>query len=361
MEIPLVGYSLVKSLEKLTFTRTGHGFIDVNTSSVSVFAVTDRMKEFSAFAYMCLLNLDYDGAPNAYGFNNPAKGSIQKNLDPLESFHKGEKGRSEANSQLSGLGNACGDPGDGTKGFDNFFALTRKFYWAGVVSMTIAQGKAAKVPIDSRAILEAGMKETASDGNPVVLPKGSGFFPVINPDTGYYISTTSVHTDDTISSAIKPGRYLNSATVPYAVWANLWGNVTLNGKKVQQGDYGLAIENATGNSLGFVFGDSGTPNKVGEVSKKMHETLGRGSGLVTFIAFPGSGVGKQMGANPEVLIPFKVALNTIKLHERGEELAARLAMGPQMPAPKKGVPRTRGQEELYKNFKAALAGWTVPD
>jgi len=65
--------------------------------------------------------------------------------------------------------------------------------------------------------------------------------------------------------------------------------------------------------MGFVYGDSGTPNKVGECSQRLHNALGRGAGLVTFIAFPGSGCGAQLGPNPQALIPIKVLMSTLKL------------------------------------------------
>jgi hypothetical protein len=77
------------ALTKLTIFRAKGYFAD-RYKQVSVFQVSNGL-EFNAFVYMCRLNLDLDGAPTTYGYNNPAKDSVQKNLNPLESWHKGRK------------------------------------------------------------------------------------------------------------------------------------------------------------------------------------------------------------------------------------------------------------------------------
>jgi hypothetical protein len=364
MELPLIAYSM---LDHLIFHKTPGRFAD-RYSNVSVFLVLGLRNGFAAFVYMCRLNLDKDGAPNAYGYDNPQKGSLQKNLAPLESWHrphkKGEKGYKDVSHEASekiGLGNACGDPGDGSKGWQNFLYGTngtRNFYWAGIKAVTKHQNLTLKLVIDDRPELEAGLATYARDGKPKLLPVGSGYFPVVQPDTGYYISGTSVVTDRSLS-VFNANRYLNSAVVPYAVWATHWNNVNVGGKKVQQGDFGLAIENNTGANMGFVYGDSGTSDKVGECSQKLNNALGRGAGLVTFIAFPGSGRGPQLGPSPQALIPSKVLANTLKLHTNAAELAARLAMGREMPVPKT-ADMSPEQARLYKNFMSALSNWTIP-
>jgi hypothetical protein len=344
--------------DKLTFNKTGGHFADRYTN-VSVFQVSGGRNSFAAFVYMCRLNLDLDGAPTSYGYDNPAKGSLQKNLDPLESWHKGAKGVSNATSEKVGLGNACGDPGDGSKGWQNFLNGTRNFYWAGIKAVSKQQNLTLKLVIDDRPELEAGLETYARDGKPKLKPVGSGYFPVVQADTGYYISGTSVVGDGSLS-AFDANRYLNSAVVPYAVWATHWNNVSIGGKRVRQGDFGLAIENITGANMGFVYGDSGTPNKVGECSQKLHNGLGHGAGLVTFIAFPGSGSGPQLGPSPQGLIPIKVLRNTLKLHTNAAELAARLAMGRELPVSKKTADMSPEQARLCQNFMSALSKWTIP-
>jgi hypothetical protein len=355
MELPLLAYSLVN---KLNITKT-HGHFADRFSAVSVSAVTCPRTQFAAFVYMCKLNLDLDGAPTTYGYDNPAKDSAQKNLDPLESWRKGGsyKGHkvSHLTSEKVGLANACGSPGDGSKGTENFLNGTRNFYWAGLKAVTRKQAAALNLVVDDRAELEAGL-ETYSK-HPVLLPVGSGYFPVVQAN-GYYISGTSVAADTTVS-ALDPAHYLSSPDVPYAVWANNWNHLMLGGKKLQLGDFGLAIQNDTGANTGFVYGDSGTPDKVGESSQKLHTALGKGAGLVTFIAFPGSGSGPALGRNPESLIPGKVRIHTQKLGASAPELAARLAMGREMRVPPKPIDQIPISAGLYKNFMSALKVWTT--
>lgn len=182
---------------------------------------------------------------------------------------------------------------------------------------------------------------------------------MVQPDTGYYISGTSVVGDASLS-AYDANRYLDSTVVPYAVWATHWNTINIGGRKVRQGDFGLAIENATGANMAYVYGDSGTPNKVGECSQKLHNALGRGAGLVTFIAFPCSGSGPQLGPSAQALIPMKVLSNTLKLHTNADDLAARLAMGRDLPTPRKTADMSPAQRHLYENFLSALSAWTLP-
>jgi hypothetical protein len=119
--------------------------------------------------------------------------------------------------------NACGDPGDGSKGYDNFLAGNRNFYWAGLRAVTKEQAPARKLMIDDRAELEAGLDTYARDGKPKLKPVGSGYFPVVNPTTGYYISGTSLAADGD-ASIYSAAHYLDSSVVPYAVWANNWNH-----------------------------------------------------------------------------------------------------------------------------------------
>jgi hypothetical protein len=306
---------------------------------------------------MCRLNLDLDGATNTYGYDNPAKGSLQKHLAPLESWHTGAKGVSTATSQKVGLGNACGDPGDGSKGWKNFLDGNRNFYWAGLKALTREEARRLNLRIDDRPELEAGLGTHAR--KPILKPAGMGYFPVVQPDTGYYISGTSVVGDDSLS-VYDAGRYLNSAEVPYAVWANNWKTINIGGRHVRQGDFGLAIQNTTGTTMPYVYGDSGTPNKVGECSEKLNYALGRGAGHVTFIAFPGSGSGTALGRHTHFQIRFRVLMNTLKLHRNASALAARLAMGHESAAaPGTGAGMSAQQSRLYKNFMRAFSGWTL--
>ena len=368
MELPLVAYSLP---DLLTVKKT-HGKFADRFSSVSVFEVSGGRNGFAAFVYMCRLNLDLDGTATTYGYDNPAKGSIQRNLAPLETWNPNppKKGPaphySHAYREKVGLGNACGDPGDGSKGWKNFLHGSRNFYWAGLRAVTKAQARTQKLTIDDRAELEAGLDTYAKDGKPKLKPEGSGYFPVINPATGYYISGTSLVADGD-ASIYSADHYLDSTVVPYAVWANAWGHISLNGHKLHLGDFGLAINNDTGASIGYVYGDSGSADKVGESSQRLHEAVG-GGGLVTFIAFPGSGSGTvvkgryrpaPLGSHPEIRIRLAVLKQTLKLQASASNLALRLSMGRELAEPAGTASASPHQARLYKNFMSALARWTM--
>jgi hypothetical protein len=351
----------------LTFTKVHANFED-RYSRVSVYEVSGP--GFSAFVYQCRLNLDLDGAPKAYGYDNPAANNsagganLQRHLDPLESWHKGEKGVLTSTSQRVGLGNACGDPGDGTKGWQNFLNGNRKFYWAGIKGLRKAE--AAGYVIDDRAELEAGLDQNYADyfqanGRlPNLLPKGSGYFPVVQKagaeGAGYYISTTSVAADGD-ASVYDASHYLDSTRVPYAVWANEWGIIrpTSNGSRINQGDYGIAIRTSSGAHTGYIYGDSGTPNKVGECSQKLHDLLGSGD-PVTFIAFPGSGTGRVTGKRPGDVIQAKARVRSTPLGDNASDLAIFMATG--VANPKSTLRMTAPQARAYNNTYAALASWT---
>ena len=357
----------------LTIKKT-HGKFADRFTAIPVFEVTGGDHNFSAFVYMCRLNLDLDGASTCYGYDNPARDSVQHDLAPLETWKPANKtirvlqkkmGVAQAHlyQEKVGLGNACGDPGDGTKGHKNFLAGSRNFYWAGVKALTKEQARVQNLVIDDRPELEAGLSTHAKI--PVPKPVGSGWFPVINTDTGYYISGTSLSADGS-ASVYSSDHYLDSSTVPYAVWANNWNTIALRGDKLRLGDFGLAINNKTGASTPYVYGDSGTQNKVGESSKKLHTALGAASGLVTFIAFPGSGAGtlskghyhpSALGPDPNARIRHKVEAQMQKLGDSATNLAARLALGSHMGSATDADTETHDQERLHKNFGAALSQW----
>jgi hypothetical protein len=365
MELPLAAYSLP---DALTVKKTNGKFAD-RFSNVSVFEVSGGRNNFSAFVYMCRLNLDLDGTATTYGYDNPAKGSTQKNLEPLEIWSQkvwNKKALSHSYREKVGLGNACGDPGDGSKGHKNFLAGNRNFYWAGLRALSKDQARIQKLTIDDRAELEAGLETYAKDGKPQLKPVGSGYFPVVNTQTGYYISGTSLAADGG-ASVYSADHYLDSTVVPYAVWANHWLNISLGGHKLHLGDFGLAINNDTGASTGYVYGDSGTADKVGESSQKLHKAVG-GAGLVTFIAFPGSGSGTvvkgryrpaPLGSHPDLRIRLMVLKHMLRLQSSASNLALRLSMGRELAAPPGTGGASPEQARLFKNFMSALSGWTM--
>lgn len=347
--------------EALKFRLASGKFAD-RFCSVSVHEVSGN--GFSAFVYKCKLNLDLDGSRRTYGYANTSGGvgNLQKKLNPLESWHKGWKGVSTATSQKVGLGNAAGDPGDGSKGWRNFLSGNRKFYWVGIKALRKKDAGSHK--LDERPELEAGLDQNYAgyfkkNGKlPDLLPVGSGYFPVVQtsgPTAGYYISGTSVTVSD--GDAYDPNHYLDPEKVPYAVWANLWAYLSAAGKKVSLGDFGLAIRLASGAHTCYVYGDGGTGNKVGECSQSLHTSLSASGDTVAFIAFPGSGKGRVMAKNPHTVIRPAVLSRTTTLGSNASDLAMFLATDR---ADTQGAQQLSGvQEQTYNNIYAALAAWTT--
>ncbi len=357
---------------KLTFHRESKVVFIDRYSHVPVFHVSGGVGDFDAFVYQCRLNLDIDGAPTTYGLDNPDNDE-QSDLHPLENYkptlrwitkdkrghqHVHIKKLTEMERQKIGLANAAGSPGNGELGHQNFQRGNRRFYWAGVKSLTRSQADRSGMTIDDRPELEAGLRGYVKKGRPIVLaPVGEGYFPVLQTDSGpsagpapgYYFSTTSAHTDGDNS--------LDATVVPYAVWANNWAH-TSGKHRVTIGDVGLAIVNNTGNASPFLYGDSGTQNKVGECSQKLQDALGGGDdpGLVTFIAFPKSGHGSMVGLNPEANIPFTVQLKLDRLADNASHLARHIVHA------KDGNGTdgmTADQTGRYEIIMKALDQWTV--
>ena len=359
---------------RLIINEVGPKFADQDGRTVTVYEVSGRMG-FHGFVYQTRLNLDYDGAPKAYGYNNPAaknsagRPNLQKNLDPLENWHKGWAGVPTEMSQIVGLGNACGDPGDGTKGHVNFGLKNRNFYWAGVMSLTRRQYRAnvnalkknqtLGYVLDDRDELEAGR---AGAGLPM-QEKGQGYFPLVQESgdaAGYYISTTGVVADDDASKVYTPSRYLDSTKVPYAVWASQWGSVGgLGGVTLNEGDFGIAILPTTGLNTGFVYGEAGSWNEVGESSPALHAAMGTSNESVAFIALPGSGRGRVLGINPQDQIRPRVRMKTATLGSDALPLAIFMATG--QVNPKSPVNMSTRQARAFNNIYTALASWTVLD
>jgi len=116
--------------------------------------------------------------------------------------------------------------------------------------------------------------------------------------------------------------HLDSTKVTYPIWANAWKRgAATGGLKLSQGDFGIAIRTSSGANTGYVYGDSGTPNLVGECSQKMHDILGTSSDAVAFIAFPGSSSGKTLGKNPQDSIRPSASLRSWDLRRDASDLA----------------------------------------
>jgi hypothetical protein len=314
----------------------GHGsFNNRENMPVKVMAVSGGPGNAAAFVYQVHLNLDKDGAPNTYGWPNPEGNNSKSNKDL-------QKGKG-----ADGLGNACGDPGDGTKGWKNFQADLaaivaggtpgRNFYWSSVVSI---QKKFAndRLVVDLR--YEAG-RSRGWDKDLGMAPlesAGNGYFPLIQlegPNRGFFISTTATYRDGSLPDT-DPDKYVNGLITPYAVWAGRWSSRQVAGKILNVGDFGLAINSQTGQNSGFFFGDAGTPDKVGEVSGGLYDKLGKmDTQPITFVVFPGSGSGKVMGKDPEngICPAVMPRIKAIAQAANAADFPLRLANGPDMDVP----------------------------
>jgi hypothetical protein len=205
---------------------------------------------YRAIVFQCILNQDVDGAPHCYAAFNPA--------------HPNDK-----NGGRDFLRNGTSDENA------TFNAGGNNWEWHGVVSRTPADAAAEGVDIDD------------AHGLSLRDSRVPGRFPVFQPGHGFYVSSTS-----TVANAgfreTDQRRYWDATSVSY-------GAITppLLRLGVKPGDFGLAIRNDTGTSEGFFYGDSGSQDKVGEMSTQLFLRLFPGNDQeghpVTFIVFPGSG------------------------------------------------------------------------
>ena len=104
----------------------------------------------------------------------------------------------------------------------------------------------------------------------------------------------------------------------------------------------MAIDPVSGVSSGFLFGDSGTPNKVGECSSALYNQFphSKSPTPVIFIAFPGSGYGSRVGQNAQDVIKAMVVPQMIRLAtaSNASELVELIAKG--LPAALPKQPKT---------------------
>jgi hypothetical protein len=238
--------------------------------AVSVTKIEHIKSGFMAFAYQCRLEEDFDGAPRAYGLDNPQP--VDPSANPDTRLQRSLK-------PLDRLGNA-------TSPYKNFAAGSNDFSWAGLYATTQEFATKNGFSIDRRPRFEARRNRRHGEAGlyPAIQPAGG-------PAPGYFVSTTAAVADPKLPRWDQR-RYVNAAEIPYAAMAWWWPKL-----KVHIGDFGLAIRPDTGTASGFVFADSGTA-KVGEVSHKLLETLSPGEGpgtrnehLTLFLVFPGSGSG----------------------------------------------------------------------
>jgi hypothetical protein len=351
------------SSTEIRFDKVRGSFTSAFVKVVKVTKVSGGQSGFSALVYQCKMNVDWDGAPTAYGMDNPREAReprlvwstdrqtfvhdrvdhFQRKLAPLE--YAGLRGslRDATNNVKAGQG----------LGFDH------NFLWVGVVSADRATARRNNLWIDDRAQLQDQL----------------GRFPVIQkdgPTKGYYVSQSGSFAISLADRKAHPGSqflqssYWDASRIPYCVWPSLLG------QGLALGDFGLVIANDSGKSGGFFFADTGSTTKVGECSGFLvTQVLGsplNNDRMVSFIVFPGSGGGAPTKGR-ETLIKKKVSDQVAKLSGvvNAEELIRFLAMGADPDTfakakyddikysgyfPKPGTPA-----DTYENLHRALKDW----
>ncbi len=311
---------------------------------------------FSAIVYQCKLNVDFDGAPTAYGLDNPRDAApaglvwnsdkqkyvrsredhFQRNLKPLE--YAGNHGS---------LRDATDNVKDPRKGL--FF--DHDFKWVGVVSANRLEAKINNLWIDDREILR-----DRNSRFPVIQKDG--------PTRGYYVSQSgsfAISPDDQKAPGVKflQSSYWNASEIPYCVWPSMLGH------GVTKGDFGLVISNQTGSTGGFFFADTGSTTKLGECSMALAVAVANSTsdtgGIASFIVFPRSG-GGDVHSGQQTRIQRVVQANISKLADdpSAEELIRFLAMGADpdtfsktsYDSIKSGKPA-----EIYDNVHRGLKEW----
>jgi len=242
---------------------------------------------FWCYVYQCSPEEDFDGAPDAYGWDNPTPVAPRENPDT--SLQRNVNGRDH-------IGNA-------TSRHQVFDAHGHDFAYVGLYATDQTTASRLRISIDRRPRLEARRKKawvqhtnhgrTTKMWESVALrPADEGYFPVIQgagqPAPGHYVSTTSVAADTSFDEWDQR-RWVNANVIPYAAYAGWWGAL-----QVERGDIGISYARDTGAATAFVFADTGSGH-VGEVSHRALEKLtglgGTNESKSNFIVFPHSGRG----------------------------------------------------------------------
>ena len=268
----------------LTFGKPLHGFHD-RKKSLTVRSVTGA-GGFSAFIYTCVLNVDWDGAPDCYGLDRPGT-TDQTGLDPWESRkHHG----SLKNARRSA---------DWSKDWVAVYNVTKAEAIRILRQSNLIPAKPARARMSS---LRPRKPCSRSFGTIALTP--SSAVSRINPGTGISPSfrlrkcrlpSRRATTYPPPVSGIRAKRLgililiLMPSTIPYSVLPAL--------SHVSMGDYGLIIRNKTGDNTTYVCGDSSGAkhgsHKLGECSGAVYLAVGEeNEGNFSFIVFPQSGTGK---------------------------------------------------------------------
>ena len=149
------------SSSEIEFEKIG-SYTSAFVSHVKVTKVSGGPKNFLALVYQCKFNVDWDGAPKCYGWNNPAEKNslggrnMQKNLKPIDSLRNATYPIKDADKHPIGL-----------------FHGSNNFNWVGLASATREEADKHKLVIDDRDELESLGPGTEK------YPLHEGKFPVV--------------------------------------------------------------------------------------------------------------------------------------------------------------------------------------
>jgi hypothetical protein len=320
--------------DKLNFDKVHGTFTSAFVPYVSVTKVSGG--DFLALVYQCKFNVDWDGAPKAYGWDNPAtlnnlkQPCRQKNLSSIET------GPTDPHRPPKGLRNATSPTKDINKNPIGFGLGSQDFDWVGVVSATKSEA-GNRLVIDDRPVLEAR----------------HGKFPVVqnSGDTaGYYVSQSGSFAQS--GSKYEQSSYWNASSIRYAVWPSV-----LHSQGLTLGDFGLVIRNQTGNASGFFFADTGSYNILGECSGHLVETVSgsarNNNDTVSFIVFPGSGGSATPASEGNIEGVVQTQMGYLNL-PNSEELIIFLALGADPDRWKNGYDTSRINRVVYDNIRRGL-------
>lgn len=129
---------------------------------------------------------------------------------------------------------------------------------------------------------------TDANGNPVIQKAG-------DPYPGMYVSTTSLY--NSAYATTNPLRYANAEALPFFVLPAAVKSLA----GIQNGDIAYVYNTTNGNGCYAVLADQGPAGKLGEGSIYLANQLGinsnprnggTSSGIISYIIFPGSGMGQ---------------------------------------------------------------------
>ena len=311
-----MGYNGKLQFDEVDGPWKGNDFPNVSVVSVSFGGLVH------AYVFLTHMNIDFDGAPNAYG--PPEK----EPLDTLD--HAGQ------NTRYYGL-------------------------------VAIKPSETVEISVPKKGKQTKLVKELYNLKLDERFPDSQGRVPVVQQGgeyDGYYISITSRATRSLAgANQFQQSTYINSAMVPYGALSK-----RLQDKGVAFGNYGVAIRHDIGRLAGFVMMDGGHTSgrdvgSVGEVSYRVFLDVGgspktsrqryaNNTFPTTFMVFPNS-------SGPK--------LSTLAKADNADDLPMLIAFAEQAGyadrSGKSGKPlldewvaagRTGGRPRNYKNILSAL-------